>query len=65
MRESGTLINQAQKKVFHTLKTNLENENKYTEAQLKRNIIDTLQDFLYHKTERHPMILPMLISTQV
>lgn len=65
MRESGTLINQAQKKVFHTLKTNLENENKYTETQLKRNIIDTLQDFLYHKTERHPMILPMLISTQV
>lgn len=65
MRESGDLINQAQKRVFHTIKNHLDSKDCNKEAVLKRKIIDDLQEFLYRKTERHPVILPMIISTQV
>ncbi|UQS83771.1 ribonuclease J1 [Bombilactobacillus thymidiniphilus] len=65
MRESGDLINQAQKRVFHTIKTHLDASDKVNEAVLKRDIIDNLQEFLFRRTERHPVILPMIISTQV
>lgn len=72
MRESSTLINQAQKRAFHVIKNYLDQrneektpKNRNFESILKRDIIDDLQEFLYRKTERHPVILPMIISTKV
>ncbi|MBA1434334.1 ribonuclease J1 [Bombilactobacillus bombi] len=70
MRESSNLINQAQKRTFHVIKNFLDQQdtkqiNRSTESTLKRDIIDDLQEFLYRKTERHPVILPMIISTKV
>ncbi len=32
------------------------------ENEIRKAIIENLQDFLYSKTERRPMILPMLIE---
>ena len=72
MRESSTLISQAQKRAFHVIKNYLDQrneektpKNRNFESILKRDIIDDLQEFLYRKTERHPVILPMIISTKV
>lgn len=66
MRESGELISQAQKRVFHLIKNTFnESETEVTEATLKSVITDGLQDMLYKKTERNPVILPMLISASV
>ncbi|KRN29382.1 hypothetical protein IV38_GL000266 [Lactobacillus selangorensis] len=61
MRESGELINQAQKRVFHIIRNTFNNNKKPTEQMLRDAIIDGLQEFLFDKTERHPMILPMFI----
>lgn len=61
MRESGELINEGRKRLYHTINRALKNE-KVSEAKLKEAIINDLQDFLFEKTERHPMILPMLVT---
>ena len=61
MRESGELINQAQRRVYRTIKSTFSNNEKVTEATLKDAITSSLQEFLFDKTERHPVILPMLI----
>lgn len=66
MRESGELISQAQKHVFHLIKNTFnDEENKITENALKSVIIDGLQDMLYKKTARSPIILPMIISASI
>lgn len=61
MRESGELINQAQRRVYRTIKSTFSSSEKVTEASLKDAITSNLQEFLFDKTERHPVILPMLI----
>ncbi|KRO18352.1 ribonuclease J1 [Lacticaseibacillus saniviri] len=61
MRESGELINQAQRRVYRTIKQVFSDNDKVTEVMLKDAITSNLQEFLFDKTERHPMILPMLI----
>jgi ribonuclease J len=61
MRESGELINQAQRRVYRTIKNTFKQNEKVTEGMLKDAIISNLQTFLFDKTERHPVILPMLI----
>jgi len=60
MRESGDLINEARKHVFRTIRRKMKSD-KASEATIRNAIIDDLQSFLFEKTERHPMILPMLI----
>ncbi|MFC6180130.1 ribonuclease J1 [Lactiplantibacillus daowaiensis] len=60
MRESGDLINEARKHVFRTIRRKMKSD-KASEATIRNAIIDDLQSFLFDKTERHPMILPMLI----
>ena len=37
--------------------------DKVTENQVREAVIDGLQDFLFEKTERRPMILPMIIQS--
>ena len=62
MRESTELISQAQKHVYHVLKTEMAKDPPPKENEIRKPIIENLQDFLYSKTERRPMILPMLIE---
>ncbi|QNQ82441.1 ribonuclease J [Lactobacillus sp. PV037] len=62
MRESTELITQAQKHVYHVLRTEMAKTPQPDERAIKKAIIENLQDFLYSKTERRPMILPMIIE---
>lgn len=63
MRESGELISQAQKHVFKTIVSVFNANDNPTESMVREAIIDSLQTLLYEKTERHPMILPMIIQS--
>ena len=65
MRESTELITQAQKHVYHVLRTEMAKTPQPDERTIKKAIIDNLQDFLYSKTERRPMILPMIIEKKI
>lgn len=60
MRESGEMINEGRKRVFWAIRHAMENPNA-TENTIRMAIIEDLQAFLYEKTERRPMILPMFI----
>lgn len=62
MRESQDLINAAQKLVYHVLKTEMAKSDKPKDREIRKAIIESLQDFLYSRTERRPMILPMLVE---
>ncbi|BDR56157.1 ribonuclease J1 [Xylocopilactobacillus apis] len=62
MRESGDLINQAQKQVYHAIKQCFREQQHVNESMLNEAIIDALQDYLYDKTERKPIVIPMIIS---
>lgn len=61
MRESGELINHGRRRLFRTINRVLK-ADRVSEAVLKEAIINDLQAFLFEQTERHPMILPMLIT---
>lgn len=63
MRESGELLNEGRRRVFQTIRRTMRNP-KATEASIRNAVIDDLQNFLFEKTERHPMILPMFIMTK-
>ncbi|MGF2385784.1 ribonuclease J1 [Lentilactobacillus otakiensis] len=60
MRESGELLDEGRRRVFKTIRKSMR-AKKATESSIRNAVIDDLQEFLYDKTERHPMILPMLI----
>ncbi|MGO2952243.1 MAG: ribonuclease J1 [Lactobacillus sp.] len=62
MRESTDLIAAAQKHVYHVLRSELSQPELPSESVLRQKIIEQLSDFLYSKTERRPIILPMLIA---
>ena len=63
MRESGDLINDAQILLAEHLKTVM--ERKTTQwAEIKNEITDTLAPFLYEKTRRKPMILPIIMEVE-
>lgn len=61
MRESGDLINDAQ--AIITKHLNKVMERKTTQwSEIKNEITDTLSPFLYEKTKRRPMILPIIME---
>lgn len=62
MRESGELINSAQRRVYRTIKRTFASNEKVSEAMLKDAITSSLSDFLFERTERKPIIIPMLIT---
>ena len=62
MRESTELISQAQKHVYHVLRNEMAKSDKPKDSDIRKAIIENLSDFLYSKTERRPMILPMIIE---
>ncbi|MDE1548412.1 ribonuclease J1 [Jeotgalibaca caeni] len=61
MRESGDLISEAQSMIKHEIKQVLNAEGKVTEKQLRDAITSTVQPFLYERTERRPMIVPVVM----
>ncbi|MCK8624729.1 ribonuclease J1 [Apilactobacillus xinyiensis] len=60
MRESGKLLDEGRRLVFRTIRKAMRNKHA-NESTIRNAIIDDLQEFLFDKTERHPLILPMLI----
>ncbi|WP_165815161.1 ribonuclease J1 [Levilactobacillus bambusae] len=62
MRESGELLSEGRRRVFRAIRRAMRNK-KANEASIRNAVIDDLQSFLFEKTERHPMILPMFIMT--
>ncbi|MDZ5712902.1 ribonuclease J1 [Jeotgalibacillus haloalkalitolerans] len=61
MRESGELINQAQHLLYKHLNKVLANKTSQW-SEIKNEITDTLEPFLYEKTKRRPMILPIIME---
>lgn len=61
MRESGDLINEAQCVIFRALRETTSSDENLTEQLIKETVIGSLQPFLFEKTERHPMILPIIM----
>lgn len=61
MRESGDLISEAQGIIKKNVNEALASNNKLNERRLKDTVIDAVQPFLYEKTERHPMIVPVIM----
>ncbi|WP_223901822.1 ribonuclease J1 [Lactobacillus laiwuensis] len=62
MRESTELINQAQKHIYHVIKSEMDKVEHPKDSVIRHAIVDNLSDFLYSKTKRRPMILPMLVE---
>jgi ribonuclease J len=61
MRESGDLINDAQSLITKHL--NKVMDRKTTQwSEIKNEVTDTLAPFLYEKTKRRPMILPIIME---
>ena len=60
MRESATLISEAQKMLTEHLTEMIQEKSQWTE--LKNEITDILAPYLYEKTKRRPMILPIIME---
>ncbi|MDR3190492.1 MAG: ribonuclease J [Lactobacillaceae bacterium] len=60
MRESEDLINEGRKEIFHTILTSMHEPN-VSEHSIRNAVISNLQKFMYDKTKRRPLILPMFI----
>ncbi|MBD1380891.1 ribonuclease J1 [Metabacillus arenae] len=61
MRESGDLINDAQDLITKHLNKVMERRTSQW-SEIKNEITDTLAPFLYEKTKRRPMILPIIME---
>lgn len=61
MRESGDLINDAQTLITKHLNKIMERRTSQW-SEIKNEITDTLSPFLYEKTKRRPMILPIIME---
>lgn len=60
MRESEDLINEGRKEIFHAILTAMREPNA-SEHSIRNAVVSQLQRFLYKKTKRRPLILPMFI----
>ena len=60
MRESEELINEGRKEIFHAILTAMREPNA-SEHSIRNAVVSQLQRFLYDKTKRRPLILPMFI----
>ncbi|WP_071130947.1 ribonuclease J1 [Enterococcus timonensis] len=61
MRESGEMIQEGQRILYNALLSALQ-QPQVTPARLRDAMNDALQPFLFEKTERHPMILSMIME---
>ena len=61
VRESEALMDEARKLVYNTLEDCAKHRVRDWSA-LKQNVKDELSRFLYRKTQRSPMILPIIME---
>lgn len=61
MRESEDLIRDTQKVAARSIQNSFK-EKDMNEYKMKNNLINQLKDYLYNRTERNPMILPVFMT---
>lgn len=62
MRESGDMIHEAQKMLATHLHAKMNSAETIQIGALKSEMIDVLNPYLYERTERKPMILPVILE---
>ncbi len=62
VNESQELLAEARKKVKKIIEKHRDKRAKYNYSYLKDKIRDDIGQFLYNKTERRPMVLPVIIQ---
>ncbi len=62
LRESKEMLDQTREKVKEIVKHTASNEHTVNWAYVKDNIRDKVGQFLYTKTQRRPMVLPVVIE---
>lgn len=60
MRESGDLIRESQRILFNAIRIALKNKDANIQS-VNGAIVNALRPFLYEKTEREPIIIPMIL----
>ncbi|MBM7698457.1 ribonuclease J1 [Kurthia huakuii] len=61
MRESGSMINEAQQMLNRNLQQSLQEKSPQW-SELKNEITDILTPYLFEKTKRRPMVLPIIME---
>lgn len=61
MRESGDLIRESQRVLFNVIRIALKNKEASIQS-VNGSIVNALRPFLYEKTEREPIIIPMILT---
>ncbi|HEM6186423.1 ribonuclease J1 [Streptococcus suis] len=61
MRESGELIRESQRVLFNTIRIAMRNKDANIQT-VNGAIVNALRPFLYEKTEREPIIIPMILT---
>lgn len=61
MRESGDLIRETQRLLFNTIRMALKNKDASI-SSVNGAIVNAIRPFLYEKTEREPIIIPMILT---
>ncbi|HER6566724.1 TPA: ribonuclease J1 [Streptococcus pyogenes] len=61
MRESGNLIRESQRVLFNAIRIALKNKDASIQS-VNGAIVNALRPFLYEKTEREPIIIPMVLT---
>ena len=62
LRESKELLYQTRKKVIQTIEKATASGQVVNWSYIKDNVRNTLGDFLFQKTQRRPMVLPVIIE---
>jgi ribonuclease J len=62
MRDAEDLIEQARAQVLQSFGTHAQNGHRADWTYVKGKIKDTLSDFLYERTKRRPMVLPVVME---
>jgi len=62
LRESRELLNETREKVKEIIRQTSSNEHTVNWAYVKDNIRDKIGSFLYTRTQRRPMVLPVVIE---
>jgi len=62
LRQSKKLLSQVSNKLKSIVDSNIQQNQKINEKDLKGEIQEKISNFLFYKTKRHPMVLPVIIK---